>query len=164
MFEELLGLPAHPLLIHAAVVFVPLLIAASAAYAVVPFVRRWIAWAVVGLAVIAPFAIWFATLSGNALRERLLHNGATPEGLVLIDEHRGYGQTTLWWTIALAVLAVLLVATVVMRQRRASESSNTPGMVATVVLAIAVLGVAGVTGYYIFKTGDTGAHSVWGNI
>ena len=39
MFEEFQGIPAHPLLLHAAVVFVPLLALATIAYAFVPFVR-----------------------------------------------------------------------------------------------------------------------------
>ncbi|HEX2356851.1 MAG TPA: hypothetical protein VHI50_10380, partial [Micromonosporaceae bacterium] len=67
MFEEILGVPAHPLLVHAAVVFVPLLIAAALAYALVPALRGRVGWAVALLAVAAPLAAWFATLSGNRL-------------------------------------------------------------------------------------------------
>jgi len=40
VFEQLLGLPAHPLLLHATVVFVPLLALGTIAYAVVPRLRR----------------------------------------------------------------------------------------------------------------------------
>jgi hypothetical protein len=171
VFEELLGLPAHPLLVHAAVVFVPLLVVAAAAYALVPFVRRWIAWAVVGLAVVAPFAAWFATLSGNAFRERLVAQGLAPEFIERIDEHRAFGDRTLWTSIGLAVLAVLLVAVHTRLRRRTTptgggaEPPARPGtgvLLATVALSVGVLILAGVSAYYAYKAGDSGARIVWG--
>jgi hypothetical protein len=172
VFDEFMGIPAHPLLVHAAVVFVPLLIVAAAVYALVPVVRRWIAWAVVGLAVVSPFAVWVATLSGNALRERLAQQGASPDILAWIDEHRDFGDATLWATILLSVLTLLMVGSVVAKGRRpaaadgpaghAAPRSGRPALIVTIVLAIAVLGAAGAGGYYVFKTGDSGARAVWG--
>lgn len=162
MFEELLGLPAHPLLVHAAVVFVPLLSIAAAGYALAPPIRRHIAWAVVGLAVVAPLAAWFATLSGNALRARLASQGMAAEVLARIDEHRDFGNLTLWTSLGLAVLAVLLVGTVVIRGRRPTGHRGRGGLVLTVVLTAGVLVLAAATAYYVFRTGDSGARVVWG--
>lgn len=161
MFEELLGLPAHPLLVHAAVVFVPLLAAAAVAYSVAPPVRRWIAWAVLGLAVAAPLAAWFATLSGNALRDRLARQGMGPEALAQIDQHRDLGDRTLWVTLALAVLAGMLVGLVTVRGR-APAGAGRAAAVLTVLLAFGVVLLAGLSGYYVFQTGHTGASAVWG--
>lgn len=181
MFDEILGVPAHPLLIHAAVVFVPLLVLASLAYALVPFVRRRTWWLVVGLAVVAPVSAWFATLSGNRLRNDLADQGILPEILVKIDQHRDYGDKTLWATIGLAVLAVVLVGLTMWRNRAASGDGvptpvgeagggGTIGVrgrsagpkVLTIVLIVAMLFFAGASAYYVFQTGHTGAKVVWG--
>lgn len=159
MFDEILGLPSHPLLVHAAVVFVPLLVAAGVAYALVPFVRRWIAWAVVGLAVVAPFAAWFATLSGNAFRNRLAGQGMAAETLAKIDEHQDFGDRTLWATVALAVVAVLLVAL----QRLWSTGTGSAKRWVTILVSAGVLALSAVSLYYVYKTGDSGARIVWGS-
>lgn len=158
MFDELMGLPAHPLLVHAAAVFVPLLVAAAVTYAVMPFARRWITWAVLGLAVVAPLSAWFATLSGNAFRNRLAGQGVVAEILTKIDEHRDFGDKTLWASLGLAVLTVILVAI-----NRAWAAVGTPKRVITIVLAIGLFLFAGTSGYYVFKSGDSGARIVWGS-
>jgi len=157
-----MGLPAHPLLVHAAVVFVPLLSIAAAAYALAPPIRRHIAWAVVGLSVAAPLAAWFATLSGNALRDRLASQGMAAEVLARIDEHREFGDRTLWTSLGLAVLTGLLVGTVVARGRRPAGRQGRGGLILTVVLTAGVLVLAAAAGYYVFRTGDSGARVVWG--
>src|SRR5262245_28025562 len=95
VFEEILGIPAHPLLVHATVVFVPLAAAATIAYALVPYVRRYTAWLVVGLAVIAPVSAWVTKMSGDAFRARLIRHGAhDPVFLGKINVHMGFGQKT----------------------------------------------------------------------
>jgi len=159
VFDEVLGLPAHPLLVHAAVVFVPLFVAAAVVYVLVPFTRRWITWAVVGLAVVTPFAAWFTTLSGNTFRNKLISQGLAQEVLVKIDEHRSFGDRTLWAVLALAVVTV---AVVLVQQFWAAGTG--PGkLVVTIVLSVVVLALSGVSLYYVFKTGDSGSRIVWGS-
>jgi uncharacterized membrane protein len=156
VFTTILGIPAHPLLIHAAVVFVPLLILGAVVYAIWPAARNRLDWAVAGLAVIAPFSVWFARLSGEDLRQRLIDRRlVSPEGLLKIDQHQSYGETTLWWTIGLGVVALLMLGYV--RSRRGKPTSVPLGALFAVVTFV----LAGITGYYVFRTGDTGAHSVW---
>lgn len=174
MFEEVFGIPAHPLLVHAAVVFVPLQILAALAYAFVPFVRRLIAWLVVALAVVAPLAALFSKLSGDAFEARQIRNGtAGPPLLAQIAVHSSYGNKTLYFSIGLGVVMLLLVAVQVMRSRRPSGSTadaegsdavdrtDKAPIVVAAVLTLAVLVLGAFTGYYVFKTGDTGAHMVW---
>ncbi|HET6215203.1 MAG TPA: DUF2231 domain-containing protein [Micromonosporaceae bacterium] len=162
MFEKLLGLPAHPLLLHFAVVLVPMLVAASLAYALVPYVRRWITWAVLGLAVVTPFAVWFTTLSGNAFRNRLVaRNMVSPEFLVKITQHKDFGDKTLWSVIPLAVLVTLAVALVELARRSGTAPSPTSRVI-TIALNVAIVFFAGASAYYVFKTGDSGARIVWG--
>jgi hypothetical protein len=158
VFDELLGLPAHPLLVHSAVVFVPLLALVGVVYALVPYVRRWIEWAAVGLSVVAPFAAWFATLSGNNFRNKLASEGIAQETLTQVDEHRDFGDKTLWAVIGLAVLTVLLVAL----RRFWASGSGTGKLIVTIVVSVGLLGFAGAGLYYVYKTGDTGARIVWG--
>jgi hypothetical protein len=180
VFEEVLGIPAHPLLVHAAVVFVPLQVLAAFVYALVPVVRRLIAWLVVGLAVLAPITAFMAKLAGDALRERMIRNATvTPEFLPKIDQHSSFGNSTLYASLILSVLTVGLVVVQVLRSRprrdpdhatSGDDKATTNGattngakgmMLLAVVLTVAVLSVGGATGYYVFKTGDSGAHMVW---
>ena len=110
MFTTILGIPAHPLLIHFAVVFVPLLIAAAVVYALWPAARNRLDWALARLAIVAPIAAWFAQISGQNFKQRLIDRKLmSPQNLVKIAQHQSYGTKTLWWTIALAVVALAML-------------------------------------------------------
>ena len=171
MLETVFGIPTHPLIVHAAVVFVPLQILAAFAYAFVPLVRRFIAWLVSGLALVAPVSVFLAKESGDAFQERLVRNGtAGPALLDQIKLHNSYAEPTVFGSIGLSALMVLLLLVQVWRSRQPtsaegektdrSQRAKSPIVVAAV-LTVAVLAVGATTGYYIFKTGDTGAHMVW---
>jgi len=160
MFEEVLGIPAHPLLVHAAVVFVPLQVLFAIAYAFLPRLRPKITWAVVALTVIGPIAAWFAKLSGQAFRARLVENGLTDATFLgKIDAHQDFGDATAWATLVLSALTIILMLV----QRRATGDAAYTGGNAIVgwILKILLLGIALATGYYVFRTGDSGAHIVW---
>jgi glucan phosphoethanolaminetransferase (alkaline phosphatase superfamily) len=166
VFEEILGIPAHPLLVHAVVVFVPLQVAAAIAYAVVPFTRRYIWWLVLALAVIAPGAAWFAKLSGTALKGRLIRNGVVSnEFLPKIDQHNSYGDLTAYFSTALGVLMLLMVLVVTKRPAEGERSTSLlpsgGNMVVSVLMLVGIIVIGGITGYYVFRTGDSGAHMVW---
>jgi hypothetical protein len=158
MIDELLGLPAHPLIVHAAVVFGPLLVASVLAYAFVPMLRKYLGWVVVSLAFVAPIALWFARLSGQALREKLIANGAQGEALREIDVHQGFGNLAAWWSTGLGLAALALVYYCTTAGRRPTVPSSRAISYALIAVA-AVLAV--LTGYYVFKTGDSGARMVW---
>jgi hypothetical protein len=161
VFEEFLGIPAHPLLVHGAVVFVPLLVLAAIAYAAVPFTRRYIWWAALALAVLGPGAAWAAKLSGQAFRDRLIRNGAKdPTFLGNIDTHMNFGTWTAYLATILGVLMLLLVL-VVAKRPVDGQVAAAGSAVVSIVAAVVVIGVAVATGYYVFRTGDTGAHIVW---
>lgn len=104
MFEEISGLPLHPLAVHGAIVLVPLLVLASLAYALIPQLRTRVGWVAVLLSVAAPVAAVVAKLSGEAFQQRR----ALPLAGQLAD-HRDYGTFTMWLTIALGVLTLVLV-------------------------------------------------------
>jgi len=160
MIDKLLGLPAHPLLVHAAVVFGPLLVAAVIAYALVPPVRRWSAWAVLGLGVAAPITLWLAKLSGDKFLERQVKAGAGPEFVQKVNEHASFGERAAWYGTALGVVAILLVLVVTAAGRRPSTTGSQVLTYGTAVIGIVL---AAITGYYVFKTGHSGATNVWGS-
>ena len=87
MFTTILGIPAHPLLVHFAVVFVPLLIGVAVVYTLWPAARSRLDWALALLAVVAPFAAWFARISGLNFKQRLIDRKLTsPQNLVKIAD------------------------------------------------------------------------------
>jgi hypothetical protein len=162
LFEEILGIPAHALIVHAAVIFVPLQVGAAIAYSLLPWARRNIGWLVVALAVVGPLAAWFARLSGEALRTRMAGQGVTD--FTQIDKHSGYSVYAWYCSMALGLLMILLVlvhgrpGTV---DGYTGEPKSGGSSALFIVLAILTIIAAGATGYYIFKTGDSGAHLVW---
>ena len=161
MLNKIAGIPVHVLVIHFVVVFVPLLIIGAIAFAAVPGWRKKIDWAVLILAVIAPISALIAKLSGQQLRSDLIVKGYSGKPLAKIDQHMGFGNMTLWLSIALGVVALALVGYVwrTGRTEGASEHSlvRPIGAVVTVVLGAFL-------GYYVYRTGDSGAHNVWDGV
>jgi formate hydrogenlyase subunit 3/multisubunit Na+/H+ antiporter MnhD subunit len=149
------------LVIHFVVVFVPLLIIGAIAYAIVPAWRKKIDWAVVVLAIIAPISALIAKLSGQNLRADLIKKGYSGKPLANIDTHMGFGNMTLWFSIALGVVALVMVGYVWQTGRTAGAREHALARPASIVLTV-VLGA--ILGYYVFRTGDSGAHNVWDGV
>ncbi len=172
MPEEIMGLPAHPLIVHAPVIFVPLLAVVAVLYLVAMPLRRMLVLPLVGLAVIAPLSAFVAKLSGENFQERLAAaNRLGGELADKVEEHEHLGTTMLWWTLGLGVAALVLVA---VTQRGGSARGEGDGGVArgitgrpfglglvALVVGIVVLGLSGVSTYYVVRTGHTGATMVW---
>jgi hypothetical protein len=173
VFTEFSGIPAHPLIIHFAVVFIPLLVVAAIVYAAWPPFRRQIWWATLGLAIIAPLSALFAKLSGQDFKARLIQRKEASGSLLqMIDQHNSYGNDTFWWTIALGVLTLALLAYTwwgTPRTTTLDSGSGSAGVATSSNLVrfgstVVMLVVGGFVSYYVFKTGDTGAHIVWKGI
>ena len=155
MFDQVNGLPVHALVLHAAVVFVPLLALGAIVYALVARWRPKITWAVVLLAVVAPLATLVAKLSGQKLYDRLVANGLKGKGLEILNQHMGFGTRTFWFSLALGIVTLIVVG--LTRSR-----SNSLPMVAQVGAAVVMIALAVLSGYYVYRTGDSGATAVWG--
>lgn len=157
MFEEVGGIPLHPMLVHAAVVFIPLLVLGAAVYALVPKMRARVVWPVAALAVAAPLAALFAKISGDQFRQRLIDKKILTPGSALfdrVDDHRALGNITLWFTLALGFVTLLLIF---LTNRRISVIPTW----GTITLGAIVLALAVASGYYVYWTGDYGAKAVW---
>ncbi len=156
MFDQINGMPVHAQVIHAAVVFVPLLALAAIAYAVVPRWRPKVGWAAVLLALGAPVSTFVAMASGNELRDRMVARGMTGPPLEAIDDHMGYGELTFYFTLGLSVVTLVLVFLTLRRSERPLPRAADVG------LTVIMVALAAVSGYYVFRTGDSGAQAVWG--
>ncbi|MET8906643.1 DUF2231 domain-containing protein [Micromonospora sp. NPDC004551] len=159
MFREVNGLPGHVLVVHAAVVLVPLLALLSVAYGVLPRWRPRMGWAVAVLAVLTPIVTWVATESGEELEEVLRSRGYPPEGLQKIHEHSEYGENLLWFTVGLAVAALLLLLVTSGLARTRNLPRWLPLVLTAVVVVLAVFALV-----YVYLTGDSGAKMVWSGI
>jgi hypothetical protein len=163
LLEEFMGIPAHPLLVHMPVVFVPLLALLAVAYAVVPFVRPHTRWVLGLTAIVTPIAALLAKLSGDAFFDRGLENGDITPGFVpRIEDHQSLGNWTLYSTIALGVLALALVYFVAPRvAATAAAGSASSSRVLSLVLSALSIVAAGLSLYFVIRTGDSGAKNVW---
>ncbi len=163
MFEEVMGIPAHPLLVHAAVVFVPLLATLTIAYTLFPFVRPHVRWVLGLLALAAPMTALLSKVSGDAFLTRLQEkNLVTPDFLPTLEAHQRLGTLTLYATIVLAILTLALVYFVGPRVAAATAAGTaSSGRVLPLVLGALSLVAAGVSLYYVVRTGDSGAKAVW---
>ncbi|WP_433238941.1 DUF2231 domain-containing protein [Streptosporangium sp. CA-135522] len=152
MFDEILGLPAHPLIVHAAVVLTPLLVVLAIVYALARRTRAVLNWAVTALAVAVPVAVLAARQSGGALRDRRFSPVDGQLGR-RIAEHEEFATPLL---LAALVLGVVSLGLVYVSQ---AERFGRPAEVTVVVLTVAM---AAVTGYYVLRAGHSGAVAVWG--
>ena len=129
----------------------PRLVLAALAYALVPSQRPRVGWLLVGLAVLAPLCTLLSKLSGDAFRARLAKHGAGAPLLGQVDAHRHLGTILVYVVAALGVVTLLLVLLPAARQTKP----------VSLTLAVLAVGLSLVSAYYVFRTGDTGAHIAW---
>lgn len=151
--EELFGLPAHPLVVHAAVVLLPLAALLTVVCAAVPRARRWYAPVADGLALVAVVAVGLAQGSGEALEERV-------DETELVEEHTEKGEQVLPWAIAVLVAAAAVTAIPVLTRRRPSISSRT---VTAAAVAISLIAGVGAT-WTVVDVGHSGAKATWEDV
>jgi uncharacterized membrane protein len=156
VFDQVNGLPVHALVLHAAVVFIPLLALGAVVYAVVPRWRVHTGWAALLLAIVAPVCAFVARESGVKLYDRVIARGTSATGRQILDNHMHFGTLTMWFTIALGIVTLFLVLATLRRPR------NRLPRAADLVLAVMTVALAAISGYYVFRTGDSGATAVWG--
>lgn len=154
MFDQVNGLPVHILVLHAAVIFVPLLALGAVVYAFAAPWRPKLAWAVALLGIVAPISTFVAKESGETLYDSRIST-FSPKGKEILAQHMDYGGMTFWFSLGLGLLALAMVAATFRPERKTPTALNLAFIVLSLVLA------AG-SGYYIFKTGDSGATAVWG--
>ncbi len=161
MFEQIAGIPAHPLLVHAAVVFVPLLALGSVVYALFAPLRYRFRWPVGLLALAGAGSVVLAQQSGEAFRRRLVaRNLASPEILAKLVQHKQFSDATVYATLGLAVATLVFVLAVPGRPP-GFENPRSGGLVLQIIFTIVLIGLSGASVYYVIRAGDSGARIVW---
>ena len=151
--EELFGLPAHPLVVHAAVVLLPLAAVATLVCAAVPRARRAYAPVALGVALVATVAVGLAQGSGEALEEDV-------DETELVEEHTEEGESVLPWAIAVTVAAAAVTAVPTVERRRPSLPART---MTAVVVALSLVAGAGAT-WTVIEVGHSGAKATWDDV
>lgn len=147
-FDLINGLPVHPLVIHAAVVLVPVTALGLMVMAVWPRFSARHGWLVVGSAVIATLSSFVARQSGEALEERVGEAGF---------DHADLGEVMPFFAAALLVAVVVLW----LIDRSAPDSGPAPRRALRVVVAVVGVLIAVANLVWVFRVGDSGAKSVW---
>ena len=145
MFDTFLGLPIHPLIVHATVVIVP-----TAAVAVVLAVfwtrfREWAGAAPMALSALAVVLTPLSTSSGETLERQLSSTS-------LISDHARLGDLLIWWVVPLAVVSA---GSWWFRRRPAAG-----GLVKWGLAAVSVVVAAG-TLVTVALIGHSGAKAAW---
>jgi uncharacterized membrane protein len=153
---EIAGLPLHPLVVHAAVVLIPLTALLAIAFAVLPRWRWLTRWPTVVGSLVCIGVAFLATTSGESL-EQQRNLGR------LVHEHQDHGEVLANLTILLAVVVVVAALLLPGPSGLASGRGAMARRVAYAdkVLPVLLVGVALVVLVEVVLTGDSGARAVW---
>ena len=140
------GLPLHPLLVHSAVVLVPLVAIGALVMSYLPSFSRRHGKIILILAVIAQVSVFLAKISGEAFAEILDKN---------VEKHAELGE--------IAPLVTLpMVALIYLRWRMDRSGSTFGSVVIRRLTSVALIVASVVSLVVIFLVGHSGASSVWG--
>ena len=145
-FDLVFGLPVHPLVVHSAVVLVPLVAIAGLAMSYIPSFSRRYGKAVLILAVIAQLALFASKLSGESFEERLGKE---------VERHAELGEIAPFTFIPLLILLYLR-----WRLDREGATTGSPSIRRLISILLVISALLALV--YIFLTGHSGADSVWG--
>ncbi|MCU0273712.1 MAG: hypothetical protein MUE34_10800 [Acidimicrobiales bacterium] len=152
--ETLFGLPAHPLVVHAAVVLLPLAAVATIVVALVPRARRHYAPVAFGLALAATVAVGLAQGSGEELEDRV-------DETALVEAHTEKGEQVLPWVVLTLLVSGAVVAAGPL-QRRFGDKVK-PAVVTGVLTAGALVAGIGAT-VTVIDVGHSGAKATWNDV
>lgn len=141
--SDVFGVPAHPLLVHAVVVLVPLISIGAVAAALIPGMRTRIGWIVAAGAALNVVLLPLVTESGESLEARV------PE-TSLVETHAEMGEQLLPWVIALAIAFVAF-----MLSRRVGRR-----WVSGILVAATAAAALGAT-VEVVLIGHSGAQAAW---
>jgi hypothetical protein len=142
----LAGLPLHPLLVHGAVVLVPLVAIGALVMSYLPSFSRRHGKIILGLAIIAQISVFLAKISGEAFEDILNKS---------VEKHAELGEIAPFVTIPMVILIYL--------RWRMDRSGSTFGSVVIRRLTSVALVVASLVSIvFIYLVGHSGAESVWG--
>lgn len=177
--DSLFGIPAHPLIVHGAVVLVPLAAIGTILIAVSAKLRRRLGVVVVGLAALSVLFVGLAQQSGESLEDQVTKTQ-------LVRDHAHMGEDVLPWALGMFVFSGGLVALDLWRRhgtdvrsmvgvggpgaaseaestRTATSTATAPGWVKPTAIVLAVLASITAIGatVEVYLVGHSGAKAVW---
>ncbi len=150
------GLPLHPLIVHLAVVAVPLAALGALLLGLAPRWRHQLRWPVIVTAIIAAGATQLAAMSGDALKDA---RHVTGVAMQVHEAWAGRLQAGTWVLAALVVLAAWALP--IPGPSAAGPTPQLPVPIGNaLVVLLPLLGLLEL--YLVYRTGDAGARLVWG--
>jgi uncharacterized membrane protein len=152
--DEIFGVPAHPLFVHAPLVLTPILALWAMGMVLRPAWRRH-AWWLFGATLVVFIATVLATQSGEELYERL------ESGIGKIaDEHQELGEATRL-ILFIQTLVTFVFALVRSRVAKAADTA-TSSLRSAATLLISLTAVFGILStIWMIRTGHEGAEITW---
>jgi hypothetical protein len=144
------GVPAHPLLVHAVVVLIPLAVLGAVVLAVRPAWVRPYGLLVAAVALAGAVTATLAKLAGDQLEAAI---DVTAEFAPVIAQH---GQFGLFTVVAAWPFAVLATAAAALGRRRSGAATRVVGALS------AVSGLVAIT--VTVLAGHSGSAAVWGSV
>jgi uncharacterized membrane protein len=157
--DNFFGIPAHPLIVHAVVVLVPLAALGAIAVVLSPWVRSHIGWLVAATAALNVLLVPLATGSGESLEERI-------DETALVETHAEMGEQLLPWIIALALVVGTFMVLARLTSRRSSDTPPPMWASHTATLVVAAITVIAATGalVQVARIGHSGAKASWSDV
>jgi len=157
--NSLFGIPAHPLIVHAAVVLVPLVAIGTIVMALWDRARGVFGWAVAGLSIAAFGSVGLAQKSGEALADHV-------EPTALVRRHTEMGEAILPWAFAIMAVACSVMALHWYVTRLAKAGGPAPTWFRPTSIALAVLAVVFALGGVVvtYQVGHSGAKATWNRV
>jgi glucan phosphoethanolaminetransferase (alkaline phosphatase superfamily) len=153
-----MGIPAHPLMVHVPVVLVPLC-AIAAILMIWPSWRPRIGWIAVVLSGVSLVFVQLAIDSGQALEESVKETR-------LLEQHTEMGESGRPWVFLLFVGLLAVMVLGIWLKRRAAANGTTlapnPRAVMAVAIVTALIGIG--ASYQIYRIGHSGAKASWGDV
>jgi hypothetical protein len=170
--KEVGGLPVHPLVVHGAVVLIPLT-ALVAVLFLVPRFRAALRWPMVLLAAAALVSTYAAVLSGRNFEKTQVPESAEGTPLAdVVDRHQELANQLLYMVIGFVI--VVWIAAYVIRPvgetgpfpRESDDDVGEEGVTrlddaARIVVAALVIVGAVAVGVQTYRVGEQGAKAVW---
>jgi len=165
MFDQLFDLPAHPLLIHAPIVLLPIAAILTIVLAFKPAWRRRAGWFPFSGVFVVTVLLFGAKESGESFSDAF--DSAFGEGAIDIDRHEELGNMT--FVLTLVWLAAMFALTMweAVQRRGATDASGTTDTALTPspyvsygLSALASL-FAVLATIWLIRTGHEGAEVVW---
>jgi hypothetical protein len=150
MFSTIFGLPAHPLVVHAVVVLVPLAGLSALVVAVWPAARARYAPLALAVATLALVSVPLATHTGEQLESHVRPSA-------FVERHTAMADGLLPF---MAVLWLGLATLVAARRLGTSRGVSWPRYLAGGAAVVAVVGAVA-SGVQVVRIGDSGARAAW---